>query len=198
MPFTKSAVEQFISARAAAVTLCGASDMKAAVPESAHWLSSFGLAVIFNDFPPAAMRPFVINFIRRVCGSFLAYDLARQEVLNLVKDDNGHWSPYFAALTHFEVAVAQLYLALDSIRKLRNHKFFTTGDGSFEEYLNLIYNASKHELAGAELPVWFTNDGLACAKAALTFPEVEDFMLKMAGVVKGLCNRDIALQALQS
>lgn len=95
MPFTKSAVEQFISARAAAVTLCGASDMKAAVPESAHWLSSFGLAVIFNDFPPVAMRPFVINFIRRVCGSFLAYDLARQEVLNLVKDDNGRWSPYW-------------------------------------------------------------------------------------------------------
>lgn len=91
-----------------------------------------------------------------------------------------------------------MYLALDSIRKLRNHKFFTTGDGSFEEHLNLIYNASKHELAGAELPVWFTNEGLACANAALTFPEVEDFMLKMAGVVKGLCNRDIALQALQS
>ncbi|MFZ2209218.1 MAG: hypothetical protein WAV22_11175 [Porticoccaceae bacterium] len=172
--------------------------MQAMVPESAHWLSNFGLSVIFNDFPPAEMRPFVINFIRRVHGAFLEYDFARQQVLNLVKDGNGRWSPYFAALTNFEAAVAQLYLALDSIRKHSRHNFFTTGDGSFEECLNLIYNASKHQLAGAELPVWFTNEGLACSNAALTFGEVEDFMLKMAGVVKGLCNRDIALQALQS
>lgn len=198
MPFTRSAVELFISVRAAAVTECGASDMTAMVPESAHWLSNVGLAVIFNDFPPAEMRPFVINFIRRVYAAFREYEFARQEVLNLVKDGNGRWSPYFAALTNFEVAVAQLYLALDSIRKHSKHNFFTTGDGSFEECLNLIYNASKHQLAGAELPVWFTNEGLACTNATLTFPEVEDFMLKMAGVVKGLCNRDIALQALQS
>lgn len=93
MPFTKSAVELFISAKAAAVTTCGVSDMKAMVPQSAQWLSNFGLAVIFNDFPPAAMRPFVINFIRRVYAAFLEYDLARQEVLNLVKDGNGRWSP---------------------------------------------------------------------------------------------------------
>jgi hypothetical protein len=197
MPFTKSAVELFISARAAAITTCGAGDVKAMVPESTHWLSNFGLAVIFNDFPPTAMRPFVINFIRRVYAAFLEYDLARREVLNLVKDGNGRWSPYFAALTSFEVAVAQLYLALDSVRKLRNHDFFTTGDGSFEERLNLIYNASKHQLAETELPVWFTNEGLACGRATLTFTEIEDFMKKMAGVVKGLCNREVALQALQ-
>lgn len=198
MPFTKSAVELFISAKAAAVTTCGVSDMKAMVPQSAQWLSNFGLAVIFNDFPPAAMRPFVINFIRRVYAAFLEYDLARQEVLNLVKDGNGRWSPYFAALTNFEVAITQLYLALDSVRKHSNHDFFTSGDGSFEEGLNLIYNASKHQLPETELPVWFTNEGVACAKGVLKFTEVEDFMLKMAGVVKGLCNREIALQAVQS
>ncbi len=198
MPFTKSAVELFISARAAAVTECGASDMKTMDPESAHWLSNFGLAVIFNDFPPTEMRPFVINFIRRIYGAFIEYDFARQEVLKLVKDGHGRWSPYFAALTNFEVTVAQLYLALDSIRKVSNHNFFMTGDGSFEECLNLIYNASKHQLAGDELPVWFTNDGLACGTAALTFAEIEDFMVKMAGVVQGLYNRDIALQASQS
>jgi hypothetical protein len=198
MPFTQSAVELFISARAAAVTSCGASDMKAKVPESAHWLSNFGLNVIFNDFPTAETRPLIINFIRRIYCAFLEYDLARQEVLKLVKDGHGRWSPYFAALNNFEITVAQLYIALDSVRKHANHNFFKTGDESFEECLNLIYNASKHQLAGSELPVWFTNEGLACAQATLTFAEVEDFMLKMSGVVKGFCNRDIALQALQS
>jgi hypothetical protein len=90
------------------------------------------------------------------------------------------------------VAVSQLYLALESVRKRSNHNFFTTGGGSFEENLNFIYNASKHELAGTELPVWFTDDGLACSQARVSF------MRNMAGVVKGLCNREIALQALQS
>ena len=198
MPFTKSAVELFISARAASVTSCGVSDMKARVPESTDWLSNFGLNVIFNDFPPAEIRPLIINFIRRVYCAFFQYDLARQEVLKLVKDGHGRWSPYFAALNNFEVTVAQLYLGRDSIRKHAQQDFFRSGDGSFEECLNLIYNSSKHQLAGSELPVWFTNEGLACAQAVLTFAEMEDFMLKMAGVVKGLCNRDVAIQAVQS
>jgi hypothetical protein len=96
------------------------------------------------------------------------------------------------------VAVSQLYLALESVRKRSNHNFFTTGGGSFEENLNFIYNASKHELAGTELPVWFTDDGLACSQAKVSFIDIEAFMRNMAGVVKGLCNREIALQALQS
>ena len=169
--------------------------MKARVPESAHWLSNFGLAVIFNDFPPSELRPLVINFIRRVHAAFLEYDLARQEVLKLAQDGNGRWSPYFAALTHFEVTIAQLYLALDSIRKHTTHKFFDKGDGSFEECLNLIYNTSKHQLADTELPVWFTNCGIACKDAVLTFEEIEDFMSTMAEVVKGLCDRNLAIQA---
>lgn len=197
MPFTRNAVEQFISAHAAAITSYGASNMRTTVPESEHWLSNFGLAVIFNDFPPAELRPFVINFIRRVYAAFLEYELARQEVLNLVNDGNGRWSPYFAALTHFEVTVSQLYIALDSVRKLSNHNFFTTGDGSLEEKLNLIYNASKHQLANTELPVWFSNYGLACSEAELTFAEIEDFMLKMAETVKSLYNRNIVITALQ-
>ena len=196
MPFTKAAVELFISERAATVTKCGASDMRTVVPEAEHWLSNFGLAVIFHDFPQAEMRPFIINFVRRIHAAFLEYDLARQAVLKLVKDGNGRWSPYFTALTHFEVAISQLYIALDSVRKRATHDFFTTGDGSFEERLNLIYNASKHQLAGAELPVWFTDDGLTSSNAKLAFSEVEHFMVKMANTVKGLCNREVALKAL--
>lgn len=179
MPFAKAAVEAFISTRAAAVSKCGASDMTGAEPDSPYWLSNVGLSIIFNDFPPASARPFVINFIRRISAAFLEYDLARKDVVKLIKDGHGRWSPYFTALTHFEAAVAQLYLALDSVRKLRTHDFFRKGDGSFEESLNLIYNASKHELASGELPVWFTDSGMRTANASVTFDEIEDFMLKM-------------------
>ena len=170
--------------------------MIAKVPESAHWLSNIGLAIIFNDFPPEEMRPFVINFIRRIYGSFIAYQSARQDVIELVKDGNGRWSPYFSALNHFESTIAQLYLALDAIRKFSNHNFFANGDGSFEELLNRIYNTSKHTLPNAEIPVWFTNDSIACNSAELKFEEIEHFMELMANVVTGLYNRDIATKSL--
>jgi hypothetical protein len=190
------AVGLYITAKAAAVTACGASDMKVKVPEYSKWLTTFGLVVIYNDFPPVTLRPFAINFIRRIYSAFLEYDLAREQVLKHTKDDNGRWSPYFAALNHFEIAVSQLYIAIDSFRKLSKKDLFTTGDGSIEEGLNRIYNASKHQLAGTELPVWFTNDGLECAEAVLTFTEIEGFMLTMADVVKGLCNSEATLQTL--
>lgn len=197
MAFTRAAVELFISGKAAAVTACGASYIAEAVPESQHWLSHFGLSAIFHDFPPVEMRPFVITFIRRIHAAFLEYDLARQKVLELVKDGNGRWSPYFAALNHFEVALSQLYVAVDLVRKRSKHDFFMTGDGSFEERLNLIYNASKHDLPDEDLTVWFTNTGISCAKANVAFVEVEDFLLKMASAINGLCDRETALRVLQ-
>lgn len=196
MPTTRSAVELFISARAAAVTVCNASDVLAKEPESAHWLSNFGLAAIYNDFPPEPMRPFAINFIRRIYLAFIEYDLGRKALLSLVKNGNGRWTPYFVALTHFELTISQLYVALDSIRKLSGHNFFKAGDGSFEECLNRIYNAAKHELAGNEVPVWLTNDGMECKDAKLTFEEIEHFMSTMAGVVKGMYNQEIASKAM--
>ncbi len=195
MPFTRAAVEMFISAKASAITRCGASEVSKKVPELDHWLTHFGLLIICNNFPPATYRLFALNLIRRIYAVFLEYDLAREEVRKLVKDGNGRWSPYFAALTHFEMAISQLYVALDSIRKLMDHNFFTRGDGSFEEKLNFIYNASKHDIAETELPVWFTDDGLACTKAEITFAELEDFMLKMAGLVKAFSEPKNPIQA---
>lgn len=196
MPFTKAAVEHFISKKAAEVTRCGASDMQLQEPEYEHWLANIGLSVIFHDFPPEEMRPFAINFIRRINAAYVEYCLARQQVLELVKDGHARWSPYFRALNHFEIAIGQLYMAMNSVHKKANHKFFESGDGSFEENLNLIYNTGKHQIAQGELPVWFSDTGIHTSNATLLFEEIEDYMLKMAGVVKGLHNREVAIQAL--
>lgn len=198
MPFTRYAVDQFISSRAAAVTVCGARDMQAEVPHCTHWLSNIGMSIILRDYPPAADRPFVINFVRRVSAAFDAHDTGRRALNDLVKDGYGRWSPYYQALTHFEQTAAQLYMALDSARKRGNYKLFTQGDGSFEENLNKFYNASKHEVAELAAPTWLTNDGLECAGARITFEEIEDFMTKMANVVKGLSNAETAKQFLPS
>jgi len=197
MPFTKAAVGQFISKRAAEVSSCGLSNMKEHIPESEHWLSNIGLSVIFHDFPPEEMRPFAINFIRRISAAFDQYDLARREVLVLVKDGHGRWSPYFKALNHLEVTIGQLYVAMDSARKRTGRDFFKSGDGSVEDKLNRLYNASKHQIAANELPMWLSNLSVHSSDTLVTFEEIEDYMLKMAGIVKGLLNREVALNALK-
>ncbi len=197
MPFTKAAVGLFISKRAAEVSACGLSYMKEPISGSEHWLSNVGLSVIFHDFPPEEMRPFAINFIRRISAAFDQYDLARREVLALVKDGHGRWSPYFKALSHLEVTIGQLYVAMDSARKRTGHDFFKSGDGSIEDKLNRLYNASKHQIAADELPVWFSNLGVHSSDLLVTFKEIEDYMLKMATIVKELLNREVAMNALK-
>lgn len=197
MPFTKAAVGELISKRAAEVSLCGLSSMKERSPESEHWLSTIGLSVIFHDFPPEEIRPFAINFIRRISAAFDQYDLAREEVLALIKDGHGRWSPYFKALSHLEVTIGQLYVALDSIRKRAGHDFFKSGDGSVEDKLNKLYNASKHQIAANDLPMWFSNLGVHSSDTLVTFKEIEGYMLEMASIVKGLLNREVAMNALK-
>lgn len=192
MPFTKAAVGQFISKRAAEVSSCGLSNMKERFPECAHWLSNIGLSVIFHDFPPEEMRPFAINFIRRISAAFDQYDLARGEVLALVMDGHGRWSPYFKALSHLEVTIGQLYMAMDSARKMAGRDFFKRGDGSVEDKLNRLYNVSKHQIAADELPMWFSNLGVHSSDSLITYKETEDYMLKMAGIVEGLLYREVA------
>lgn len=42
------------------------------------------------------------------------------------------------------------------------------------ERLNIIYNASKHQLIGHELPVWFTNKDIVCdGQVSLNVIEIE-------------------------
>lgn len=129
--------------------------------------------------------------------AFDEYNLARQEVQALVKDGHGRWSPYFRALSHLEITIGQLYVAMDSVRKITEQDLFQSGDGSFEDRLNKLYNASKHQVANEGLPVWFSNVGVYSSVASITFEEIEGYMLKMAGVVKGLCSRETALTNLK-
>ena len=197
MPFTKAAVGLFISKRAAEVSACGLSNMKRNILESENWLSNIGLSIYFHDFPPEELRPFAINFIRRISAAFDQYDLARREVLALVKDGHGRWSPYFKALSHLEVTIGQLYVAMDSARKRTGCDFFKRGDGTVEDKLNRLYNASKHQIAADELPVWFSNFGVHSSDVLVTFEEIEGYMLKMASMVKGLLNREVAMNELK-
>jgi hypothetical protein len=42
--------------------------------------------------------------------------------------------------------------------------------------LNLLYNASKHQPASGDQPIWITNEGLECSDAKLSFVEIEELL----------------------
>ena len=72
--------------------------------------------------------------------------------------------------------MGQLYQAYDSSRKALDKTLFEGKDGSPLSRLNLIYNASKHQLAGTDQPTWITNDGIESSNAKLSFLEMEELL----------------------
>ena len=135
---------------------------------------------------PKEMRPFGMQFVRRTEMALGEYALARAELQGFVSDSRGHWSPYFRALYHFEAAIAQLYQAHDYSRKLLNTKLFASGDNSPLDRLNKIYDASKHQLAVLDQPVWLTNEGIETAHAKISFFELEELMRSCARIATKL------------
>jgi len=193
MPFTKNAVEMFISERITQVTACNAADLYLDFPDAKNWLSKFGLSVVFNNQPPEHIRPFALHFVRRIDMAIAEYALAREALQNLVSGSRGRWSPYFHALNHFETALAQIYQALDSLAELRKKDLglakkdlFKSNDGSVEDRLNKIYNTSKHELTQDEQLVWITNAGIETAAEIISFQEIEELLRTFAKVATKL------------
>jgi hypothetical protein len=173
MPFTPYAVEAFISEKIGLVTTCGATDVSAEFPSSKDWVSGFGLMVVFANQPPEAMRPFVLQFIRRAEMAIAEYSMACCLLGDLVAGDRGRWSPYFRALYHFEASIAQLYQAYDYSRKLFQQNLFKCKDGSTFDRLNRINNTVKHEVARGEQTTWITNSGIEASDAVISFQELE-------------------------
>lgn len=176
MPLTKYAVETFISKKITEVTECNVADLYAEFPSAKEWLSGFGLMVIFVNQPREEIRPFALQFLRRVETTFSEYALAREYLQRLVLGSRGRWSPYYRALYHFEAALGQLYQAYDFSRKMLDSKLFVSNDDSPLDRLNKIHNISKHQVAVEDQPIWLTNEGIETNDMKITFVEFEELL----------------------
>ncbi|MGZ8224079.1 MAG: hypothetical protein ACXW0H_03235 [Methylobacter sp.] len=192
MPFTKYAVETFISKKITEVTECNVADLYTEFPSAKKWLSSFGLMVIFVNQPREEMRPFALQFLRRVEAAFSEYALAREDLQGLVAGSRGKWSPYYGALYHFESALGQLYQVYDNSRKMLDSKLFESNDGSPLDRLNKIYNTSKHQVAVEEQPIWITNEGIETNNIKITFGEIEE-LLRACGRIAMTLSQTVTL-----
>jgi hypothetical protein len=185
MPFTRHAVELFISDKITAISTCGAQAVASELPNSKNWIAGFGLSVILNDYPPAHIRPFVIQFLRRISMAIAEHESMRQELVGLVTGDP-QWSAYYRALHHAEQCCALVYQAYDYMRKVTATALFQSKDNSVLDRLNLLYNAAKHSVALERDPVWLTNEGLECNQARLTFRELETLIRDFATLAEQL------------
>jgi hypothetical protein len=184
MSFTDAAVETFISNKIPQVTECNAKDLAEEFPDAPKWVSGFGLLVMFNDQPPEPHRPFVLRLLTRAQMAFDDYSLARNALLELTKSSQGMWSPYFRAMSRFESVLALVYQTLDSVAKRTQKKLFQSNDGSTEDRLNKLYNASKHTIAQIEYPLWLTNAGIETSGAGLAYQELEELLRSLAAVAR--------------
>jgi hypothetical protein len=185
VPFTKYAIETFISSKITALTECRLADLSAEFPNSSNWVSGFGLMVIFVNQPPEGMRPFALQFVRRIEMAIAEYARMRAELQNLLSG-NPRWSPYYRALHHGEVAAAMLYQAYDVSRKKLKTKLFESNDGSPLQRLSIIYTTSKHQTAGAQDLVWISNEGFHTDQATLQFGEFEELARTCAHIADRL------------
>jgi hypothetical protein len=190
VPFTKYAVEKFISAKITKITECRLADLYAEFPNAKTWVSGFGLMVIFVNQPREEMRAFALQFIRRVEMALSEYSNAREELQDLISG-NPRWSPYYRALHHVEAAAALLYQAYDFSHKALDQRLFEPNDGSPLQRLNLIHGASKHQLANGEDPLWLSNEGIETTGARLDFSEFEDLARTCARIAERLTTTNV-------
>ncbi len=178
MPFTNYGLDQLVSQELSKLSQCNAPEVINSFPQSKHWVSNFVLNSFLGfDVPPEVKR-LMFFFLRRAEAAFVEYDHARGTLAECVEAPRPTSSLYFRTLHHFEITIAMLYQALDSVRTFSGKKLFDSGDGSPYERLNRIYNESRHADL-KELPfnhlhrVWITNDGMHTATCNISFEELK-------------------------
>lgn len=166
------------------LTECGAVELEVGSP----WLNNFIMHNIFRFEIQTKARAYLFSFLRRTEGATTAYQLARTALTEYIGTRRNVISPYFTALTQFEICISQLYQGYELLADATGQRLYEPGDGSAHEKLNLVYNASKHmnkEIRNALLPlkattgVWITNLGLESSGGDISFSELHELLINM-------------------
>ncbi len=185
-------LDNFVSHKLSELTLCGAPELV----EESKWLNTFILRTIFHFNLPPKTRAFLFNFLRRAEGASAAYRDARRFLIEHLATPSNTITPYFRALTQFEICISQCYQGYELLSRASGQDLYKPGDGSAEEKLQVAYVDSKHMdrmIAGDKLPppatsgVWITNTGLESSRGHLPFHELHDLLAGMHALAEKLC-----------
>lgn len=161
--------------------------------------------IILSSFSakyPDKMHKFGLIFLRKTELVFEEYFVAISDLANYVKqnilyNDNpaDQLSDYFRILHRFEIIISQLYQANMVLQKFlvleKHERFWSKGDGSSLERVNILYNYIKHAEdkidKGLELPgyqIWLTNSGISCEETTVSFEELSALLIDLADNAK--------------
>lgn len=189
---TNYSLDNFVAHKLSELTLCGAPELV----EESKWLNTFILRTIFHFNLPPKTRAFLFNFLRRAEGASAAYREGRRLLIEHLDTPSNVITPYFRALTQFEICISQCYQGYELLSRASGHDLYKPGDGSAEEKLQVAYIDSKHMdhmIAGDKLPppatsgVWITNAGLESSRGLLPFQELHDLLAEMHALAEKLC-----------
>lgn len=189
---TNYLLDHFVAHKLSELTVCGADELN----EDAKWLNTLILKTIFHYSIPPKIRAYLFNFLRRSEAASTAYREARHQLLEYLATPRNVISPYFRALSQFEVCISQCYQAYELLGSAFGRKLYDPGSGSPEEKLQIIYVDSKHMnrmINGDKLPdpatsgIWITNDGLESCRGTISFTELHNILQTMNTLAENLC-----------
>lgn len=189
---TNYLLDHFIAHRLSELTACGAGELS----DEPKWLNTFILKTVFHYAIPAKTRAHLFNFLRRSEAASTAYREARRNLLEHLATPRNVISPYFRALTQFEVCISQCYQGYELLAHALGQKVYEAGSGTAEEKLQVVYVDSKHMdrmIDGDKLPdtatsgIWITNEGLESSRGAVSFAELQELLQSMHALAEKLC-----------
>jgi hypothetical protein len=177
-------LDNYVAHKLSDLTECGAVELEAGSP----WLNLFILNSIFSFNVDPKTRAYLFSFLRRTEGATTAYQLARTALTEYIRTPSNVISPYFTALTQFEICISQIYQGCLLLAEATGQRLYEKGDGSVHEKLNAIYIGSKHmdkKIPSDEFPddattgVWITNLGLESSCGDISFLELHELLITM-------------------
>jgi len=157
-----------------------------------RWLNKFALGSVFVRGVKEPQRSLVVHLLRRVQGAIEEYRDACAALMEYtsVPGSSGVISPYFRALRHFEMCIAQAYQSYLAVRAFVKEDAFARGDGSPIARLLELYNVSKHADEriekgqipgkGGSLAVWLAADGLKSIHTNLSYEELATLLTEFS------------------
>ena len=199
MPFTTYGLDKFFAQEISALSECNAPDLAEHFAEVEPLIDNFILNSIFTSPIKTQYKPYIFGIIRRVQMALVEYQNGRTLLLLYLNESKKNTSLYFQALSHFEIAVTQLYQAYDFWRQLgkkresKETNLLKTRDGSPLQKLNRLYNVSKH-LQPSTIPegnlhhVWISNNGICASEVTMSFTELADLVKEYVAVANAFSN----------
>jgi hypothetical protein len=171
-------LDRLVAPECSSISECRAPE----IPELPNYFGSFFLNNVFQGEVEDKTRSLILLFLRRLAQGVREYRFGREQFLRFVETlprTNNVTGLYLRALSHFEQAVINTYLAvlahaaIAGIIVPSSERPYKKSDGSPAQRLGAVYNALKHfderivrgTIPDIPAPVWIVNDGLKCADA---------------------------------